>query len=91
MAVLFERMVVDVLVGEWVDVGVGELLALLGETAVLENMDLGGGDAAAVYGFELQACVDVEGSGGVLEHMFGDAGVDQGAEEHVAGDPGEAV
>ncbi len=93
MGVLFQRVIVVVIVGvsEGVDVGVGEALGFFGEVAVFEDVDFGAGDAAAVYGFDLQAGVDVEGCRGVTEDFLGDACVQEGAEEHVAGDAGEAV
>ena len=55
------------------------------------NIDLGAGEAAAhdLAGFEPRA--DVEGFGDGGEFFEGDAGVDEGAEEHVAADAGEAV
>ena len=54
-------------------------------------MDLGAGDAAAVYFFDLERGVEVQGGGGVVEDLRVDSGVDEGSEEHVATDAGEAV
>ena len=56
-----------------------------------EDVDLGAGDAASVDLLHLQACAEVECGGGVVEHLRRDSGIDQGPEEHIARDPGEAV
>ena len=76
---------------ERIDVGVRKGLDGFGEMAVFEDVDLGAGDAAAVYGFDPETGVDAERPGRVVEHVFGNAGVDEGAEKHVAGDTGEAI
>jgi hypothetical protein len=64
---------------------------LLGEVTILEDVDLGCRDAAAIDLLNLQRGSDVEGGGGLPEDFKGDAGVDQGAEKHVACDSGEAI
>lgn len=77
-------------------VGVGVLMRVVvglvfGEMPVLEHVNFGGGDAGAVDVFDLQGCAEVEGSGGFVEEVGGEAGVEEGAEKHVAGDAGEAI
>ena len=54
-------------------------------------MDFGAGDAAAVDLFDLEGGSEVEGGGGVVEDLRVEAGVEEGSEEHVATDAGEAV
>ena len=54
-------------------------------------MDFGAGDAAAVDLFDLEGGAEVEGGGGVVEDLRVEAGVEEGSEEHVATDAGEAV
>ena len=72
------------------------VLLLLGEGgfswgSMVEDVDLGGGDAAAVYFFYAEGGPEVEGGGGFVEDVWGDSGVKEGAEEHVSGDSGETV
>lgn len=62
-----------------------------GEVAGFEDVNLGGGDAGAVDPFDLERRADVEGADGIVENVCVKAGIEQGAEEHVAGDAGEAV
>jgi hypothetical protein len=61
--------------------------------AALEYVDFcAGRDAAAVDGIDLEGCAEVHGGGGIRggpERV--DSGVDESAEEHVAGDASEAV
>jgi hypothetical protein len=47
-------------------------------------------DAAAIYGIEDEGRAEIEGCGGLLEKRGRDAGVDQGTEQHVSTEPGEA-
>ncbi len=54
-------------------------------------MDLGGGDAAAVYLFDGEGYVQVESGYGFVEDGGIDSGVEEGSEEHVAANAGEAV
>ena len=54
-------------------------------------MDFGAGDAAAVYLFDLEGGSEVEGGGGIVEDLRVEAGVEEGSEEHVTTDAGEAV
>ena len=63
----------------------------LGERVTFEDINFCGGDSAAVYALELKGCVQIEGIGCLLQHFNGDTGVNHGSEEHVAGNPGEAV
>jgi hypothetical protein len=62
-----------------------------GELAVFEDVDFGAGDAAAVYGFDLEGCAQVEGGGGAVQDGGIDAGFEEGSEEHVSADASEAV
>ena len=63
----------------------------VGEVVAFEDMDFAGGDAAAVYFLDFEGGVEVEGGGGLVEDLGVDSGVDEGSEEHVATDAGEAV
>jgi hypothetical protein len=47
-------------------------------------------DATAVYGVEDKGCAEVEKGGGLLQERGRDASVDEGAEQHVSTEPGEA-
>ncbi len=47
-------------------------------------------DAAAVYGFKGERCAEIERRGGLLQQRGRDAGADEGAEQHVSTDAGEA-
>lgn len=62
-----------------------------GEVVAFEDVDFGGGDAAAVDFFDLEGCAEVEGGGGLVEDLGVDSGVDESSEKHVATDAGEAV
>jgi len=92
LVLVIVMMLVVVRVGMAVRVG---LLAVamggFGELALFEDMDLGRVNAAAVCFFDLEDCAEVEGVGGVVEDLGGETGVDEGSEEHVATDAGEAV
>lgn len=73
-------------------VGVPVLVRMcFGEVAVLEDVDLCGGDAGAVDLFDLEGGTEVERGDDVVQDLGRDADVDQGSEKHVAGDAGEAV
>ena len=50
-----------------------------------------GGDSAAVDLFDFEGGVEIQGGGGFVEDVGIDSGVDEGSEEHVAADAGEAV
>ena len=73
------------------------VLLLLGEggfgwgSVVVKDVDLGGGDAAAVYFFYAKGGPEVEGGSGFVEDLWGDSGVEESAEEHVSSDAGETV
>jgi len=56
-----------------------------------EDINLGSGEAAPHDFASLEARPDVEGIGGSGKLVKRDARVDEGAEEHVAADAGEAV
>lgn len=70
---------------------VGGLMCGFGGPAVLEDMDAGGGDSAAVDLLYLETGVEMERGGGVVEDFGVEAGVEESCEEHVAADAGEAV
>lgn len=56
-----------------------------------DYIDLGPGESPAHYLAALETGADVQGCRGVLQKRERNARIDQGAEEHVAGDAGEAV
>ena len=82
MLLLLVRMVVVMPVG---------MRLALRQLAVFKYMDLGAADAAAVYGFDLQTCADIERGRSLLQHIGGHAGIQQRAKEHIAGNSGKAV
>ena len=61
------------------------------EGTCLKHMHLGAGDSAAVYGFDFQACVEIECSRCIVQNLRRNAGVKQRSEKHVAGDAGKAI
>ena len=87
---LFVRVGVSFGVGLLVRVLVG-LGLVFGEVAVLEHVNFGGGDAGAVDRFDLEGGAEVEGGYGLMEDVWGKAGVEKGSEKHIAGDAGEAI
>ena len=58
--------------------------------AVNPDVNFRGGDPAAHDFRDFQSCADTQGRYGLLEQFRRNPSVDQGAEEHVAADPGEA-
>jgi len=58
---------------------------------VFEDVDFGAGDAAAIDFFDREGGSEVEGGGGVVKDLRIEAGVEEGSEEHVTTDAGEAV
>ncbi len=62
-----------------------------GEAAVIEDMDLGGSDAGAIDFFDLEGGAEVKRRHSVVQDLRIEACVEEGTEEHVAGDAGEAV
>jgi hypothetical protein len=64
---------------------VGVLVIGLGD-----DVDLGSGEAAAHDFAAFNARIDVQGCNSVFEHGKWDASIDEGSEEHVAADAGEA-
>ena len=82
LVILNVRVGVIVLVGSF-DVGV--LVSGIGD-----DVDLGSSEAAAHDFADLKTCAYVQVSDCVFKERDGYAGIDEGAEEHVAGDAGEA-
>jgi hypothetical protein len=78
-------LVVRCVVLGWVDV------RFFREPFAFVDVNLGGGDSAAVDLFYLEAGVQVQGGGGLVEDGGIDTGIDEGSEEHVTTDAGEAV
>ena len=75
-----------------VEVIVGLRLAVsFGKVAMFEDVDFGAGDAAAVDFFDFEGRSEIESDGGVVKDLRIEAGVEEGPEEHVATDAGEAV
>jgi hypothetical protein len=64
---------------------------VLGEMVAFEDVDFGTRDSAAVDLLGLERCINVECGSCLLEYVQGDAGVNEGSEEHVACNTGEAV
>ena len=77
-------LVLEVVVGVRLGVSFGEL-------AVFEDVDFGAGDAAAVDFFDFEGGSEIESGGGVVKDLRIEASVEEGPEEHVATDAGEAV
>lgn len=74
------------------EVVVGVRLAVVfGELAVFEDVYFGAGDAAAIDFFDLEGRSEVDGGGGVVQDLRIEASVEEGTEEHVATDAGEAI
>src|SRR3954454_19075218 len=65
------------------------IMERVGFAAVEEHSGLARADAAAIYRIEDQGCAEIEGRGGLLEQRGRYAGVDKGAEQHVATEAGE--
>ena len=57
----------------------------------IKNDDLCGGDAAAVYFFDLERCSDVEGRNCIVKNLWWKTCVEKSAEEHISADTGKAV
>ena len=66
-------------------------MSFFGELCAFVDVNFGGGDSAAVDLFYLQAGVEIQGGGGLVEDGGIEAGVDEGSEEHVTTDAREAV
>jgi len=71
-------------------VGRLEVAGLVG-TAMDEDIDFGGGQAAALDAMRCQLGVEAEGAGNGFELLQRDAGVYGCAEKHVATDSGETI
>jgi hypothetical protein len=86
------RLCVRVAVGLRVGLAVGVRKGgCFGQLVAFEDVDFGAGDSAAVYFLDLERGAEVEGGGGFVEDGGVDAGVEEGSEEHVAADAGEAI
>ncbi len=81
------RMIVMMMV---VIMRVGMIARRVGFVAVDPHMSFARADAAAVYRIEGEGCAEIERGSGLLKKFRRDAGVDQGAEEHVTAEAGEA-
>lgn len=81
------RMVVGVLVLMILD----GMIVVVVVNFIGDDIDLGPGESPAHYLAALETGADVQGCRGVLQKRERNARIDQGAEEHVAGDAGEAV
>ena len=81
---------VDLLVVRWVVFG-GMDVGFFGEVCAFVDVNFCGGDSAAVDLFYLEGGVEIQGGGGLVEDGGIEAGVDEGSEEHVTTDAGEAV
>jgi hypothetical protein len=58
--------------------------------AIHEHARFSRADAASVNGIKDEGRAEAEGRGGLLEERGRDASVDEGAEQHVSTEPGEA-
>jgi hypothetical protein len=58
--------------------------------AIHEHARFSRADATSIYGIKDKGCAEVERRGGLLEERGRDASVDEGAEQHVSTEPGEA-
>jgi hypothetical protein len=54
-------------------------------------VDFGGSDAAAIYLFDAEGRIDVQGGYGFMKDVGREASVEESAEEHITADTGEAV
>lgn len=70
-SVVMGRFMVGVVVG-WR--GFGKFCAVF---CIFQDVDFGGGDAAAVYFFDLERCTQIEGGCGFVEDLGIDSGVDE--------------
>ena len=61
------------------------------QVVALQDVDLGACNPAAVHPFDPQACPQAQRGGRVLQHLFGNPGIDQRSQQHVARDPGKTV
>src|SRR5882757_1051993 len=66
-------------------------VGFFGEFCAFVDVNFCAGDSAAIDLFYLEAGVEIEGEGGLVEDRGIEAGVDEGSEEHVTTDAGEAV
>ena len=68
----------------------GMIVLRVGILAADQHARLARADAAAIYGIKDEGCAEVERRGGLLQERGRDASVDEGAEQHVSTEPGEA-
>ena len=66
-------------------------MRFFGELCSFVDVNLCGGDSAAVNFFYLEGGIEIQGGGGLVKDCGIEAGVDEGSEEHVTTDAGEAV
>ena len=81
---------VFVMMVELVFMRMGMIVLRVGILAANQHARLARADAAAVYGIKDEGCTEVERGGGLLQEGRRDASVDEGAEQHVSTEPGEA-
>jgi hypothetical protein len=62
----------------------------VGLVAIHQHAHFSRADAASVNGIKDESRAEAEGRGGLLEERGRDASVDEGAEQHVSTEPGEA-
>ena len=67
------------------------IVMFFGKLCAFVDVNLAGGDAAAVNFFDPKGGVEVQGSYGFVEDFGIDSCVDEGPEKHIAADAGEAV
>ena len=61
------------------------------EDCAFQNVNFGGDNAAAVYLFDAEGCIDVQRGYGFVKNVRGEASVEESAEEHITADTGEAI
>ena len=78
-----------VVMGMIVRMGVDVRIRLIGNAPCDQHVDLGSADPAAIYFLELQLGPQAERRYALPQQLEADAGIDQGAQEHVAADAGK--
>jgi hypothetical protein len=88
---VFVMMVLVIMEGLFIMImRVGMIVRRVGFMAVDEHAGLARADAAAIDGFKDQGCAQVERRRRLLEQRGRDTGADEGAEQHVPAQAGEA-
>src|ERR1700722_688144 len=64
---------------------------LFSELRAIVDVDLCGGDSAAIDLFDRECRVEIEGGDGFVEDLWIYSGVDECSEKHIAADAGKAV